>query len=73
MSNRRNFIKSIPVLGAGLAISGSDALALNAPIHVHKRRNFRIAHLTDIHVEPGSVAPKGMAKALQKAQTLPDK
>lgn len=38
-----------------------------------KKRSFRIAHLTDIHVKPGEIPEKGMAKALQAAQQLKPK
>ena len=37
------------------------------------RRVLRIAHLTDIHVQPELNAPQGMARALQHAQNLSDK
>lgn len=73
MSNRRKFIASLPLIGAGVGLGLTQVQAHPSLIHTHKRRNFRIAHLTDIHVQPGDVAPKGMAKALKKAQTLPDK
>jgi 3',5'-cyclic AMP phosphodiesterase CpdA len=39
----------------------------------NRRRVLRIAHLTDVHVQPEQSAPEGMARALQHAQSLSDK
>lgn len=73
MSNRRKFIASLPLIGASVGLGLTQVQAQPSILHTHKRRSFRIAHLTDIHVQPGDAAPKGMAKAFQKAQSLPDK
>ncbi|HMS55152.1 MAG TPA: metallophosphoesterase [Fimbriimonadaceae bacterium] len=47
-------------------------LSLAAPNPARKRR-LRIAHLTDIHVQPEKGAPKGMEAALIHAQSQKDK
>lgn len=38
----------------------------------HGKRVLRVAHLTDIHVQPEGIAPDGMVKALRHAQEQPD-
>jgi 3',5'-cyclic AMP phosphodiesterase CpdA len=38
-----------------------------------RKKVLRIAHLTDVHVQPEQGAPHGMARALQHAQNLADK
>ncbi len=72
MTNRRSFLKAIPLASAGLAL-GSTSSASNPILHTHKKRLIRIAHLTDIHVYPGGDSANGMAKALHAAQSLPDR
>jgi 3',5'-cyclic AMP phosphodiesterase CpdA len=73
MSNRRKFITSLPILSASVGLGLSSSPAHSSVFHNHKKRNLRLAHLTDIHVQPGDKAPKGMAAAFKKAQTLTDK
>lgn len=41
-------------------------------VHAPRRRVLRIAHLTDIHVQPERGAAEGMARALHHAQSLAD-
>jgi Icc protein len=62
---RRNFLTAIPLLGAA-AFSTSEET-------IPKKKSFRVAHLTDIHVKPGEIPEKGMAKALHAAQSLKPK
>jgi 3',5'-cyclic-AMP phosphodiesterase len=60
---RRNF------LGYSLAIPAAASLSLDASA-AKKKKSFRVAHITDIHVKPGEIPEKGMAKALQAVQSL---
>ncbi len=46
--------------------------ACNAASDAHAKRVLRIAHLTDIHVQPEGFAPEGMIKALRHAQGQAD-
>src|SRR5688572_587862 len=62
---RRDFLTALPLLGG--------ATALGATNEIGKKKSFRVAHLTDIHVKPGEIPEKGMAKALQAAQLLKPK
>lgn len=48
------------------------SLALAAP-NPKRKRSLRIAHLTDIHVQPENGAPKGMEAAIEHAQGQKDK
>ena len=62
---RRDFLTAIPLLGGATALGATNEIA--------KKKSFRVAHLTDIHVKPGEIPEKGMAKALQAAQLLKPK
>ena len=62
---RRDFLTAIPLLGG--------ATAFGTTHDVEKKKSFRVAHLTDVHVKPGEIPEKGMAKALQAAQLLKPK
>lgn len=59
----------------GCATSGvapAPASALAPPPGVGARRVLRLAHLTDVHVQPERGAEAGFAAALEHAQALPD-
>jgi 3',5'-cyclic AMP phosphodiesterase CpdA len=62
MPTRRQLI----ALGASAAVATVPGFAAATP---RRRRVLRIAHLTDIHVQPERKAPEGMAKCLERAQT----
>lgn len=60
-----------------LQLAGLPALAAAVPALARTeeskaRRLLRVAHLTDIHVQPGLHAPEGMTAALRHAQGLAD-
>lgn len=67
MTSRRDFLLSSAAAGFGLALPTQFSLN-SAP-----KRQLRIAHLTDIHVQPEGAAPKGMARALEAVHNLKDK
>jgi len=72
--SRREFIRSAGVAAVGV-VAGEPAIAsmgCRGP-SVKRKRVLRIAHLTDIHVQPEEPAPGGMARALRSAQSLDDK
>ncbi len=61
-------------LGIAAATLGPGAVhTLAAAARPARSRALRIAHLTDIHVEPERRAGEGMAAAFTHANTLPDK
>jgi Icc protein len=63
---RRNF------LGFSLALPAAATLPMDV-FAAKKKKSFRVAHITDIHVKPGEIPEKGMAKALQAVQNLSSK
>jgi len=72
--SRREFIGGVGVAAMGAAGISSVASAMAAlKPRVKRKRVLRIAHLTDIHVQPEGAAPDGMARALRSAQSLADK
>jgi len=60
------------MLGAGVA-GGALALVGRAETTVAPARRLRIAHLTDIHVQPELGAAKGLEACLAHVQTLRDR
>ena len=66
---RRGFLQALGgVVGAGFA-GGLVGMAAAA----ERKRVLRVAHLTDIHVQPELRAPEGMAACLQHLQAAADK
>jgi 3',5'-cyclic-AMP phosphodiesterase len=63
---RRDFLATIPLVGGATAFAAREE-------ETARKKSFRVAHLTDIHVKPGEIPEKGMAKALQAAQALKPK
>lgn len=68
--SRKNFLQK----GALAAVASAFSIPACAEIiSPNRKRMLRIAHLTDIHVQPESPAPHGFASALHAAQNLKDK
>jgi 3',5'-cyclic-AMP phosphodiesterase len=66
---RSNFLKTTAAIaGAGLLPSFSFASQQNGD--GAKKKPLRFAHITDIHVKPGTIPEAGMAKALQHVNRL---
>ncbi len=68
---RRDFLQC-----AGAASVAVAVMPITTPVEkrpLNRQRLLRIAHLTDVHVQPEQSAPEGMARALQHAQSLSDK
>ncbi len=68
--NRRDVVRRV---GAGLAALSINKLASAQTTATPKQRVLRIAHLTDIHMQPVIGAAKGFEKCLHHAQGLADK
>lgn len=64
---RREVLKGLGVLGGSAALARADA----APNK--RRRLLRVAHITDIHVQPEGHAPDGFAACLRHIQNLKDR
>ena len=58
-------------LGAIPLVSGSQALAADAA-PAGRKRSLRLAHMTDMHVQPELAAGEGMAAALKHVQSISD-
>lgn len=73
--NRREFMKITSAAAAGLVIGGGGNLfASEENISQNQRkRTLRIAHMTDVHVQPEKNAESWMVKCLHHIQNLEDK
>ncbi|MCS6818872.1 MAG: metallophosphoesterase [Chitinophagales bacterium] len=69
--SRRDFIALASLASAGLLLP--RVLKASGYTYTHARRLLRVAHITDVHVQPQSPAPQGMANCLHAIQELPDK
>lgn len=67
--NRRDFLLGT----ATTAFAGMSALASAEPTLAKPRRSVRLAHLTDIHVQPERGAPEGMELCLKHVHNLKDR
>ena len=71
--SRKKFLQtgSLAALGAAVTLNAPAETRIITP--TNRKRVLRVAHLTDIHVQPQSPAPHGFAAALHAAQNLADK
>lgn len=71
--SRRDAIRTVgaSTLGA-VAWNGLTAQGQSAEISPTRKRSLRIAHLTDVHVQPEKQAAKGFAACLDHVQSLKD-
>jgi 3',5'-cyclic AMP phosphodiesterase CpdA len=67
--SRRDFLKGGVGLVAGGLATGISVLGKTA----ERKRVLRVAHLTDVHVQPELRAPEGMAACLRHVQASADK
>lgn len=65
---RREILAGGLALGAGVLVSSSVAQASSK-----SKRVLRVAHLTDIHIQPEKRAGEGMAETLRQVNGLRDK
>ncbi len=75
MTTRRAFLGTSLALGTGLLIPGSGFVRparLDAGDIPVGPRTLRLAHITDIHVQPARGAVEGMTAALRHVQALDD-
>lgn len=74
-STRRTFLRTSLAMGAGGLFSGGGLTSthpVSAAEAAEKQRALRLAHITDIHVQPERGAVEGMTAALQHLQELND-
>ena len=70
-STRRELLASCLAAGAAVAVPALAAAEPAAP--APRRRTLRIAHLTDIHVQPELGAARGLAACFAHVQSLPER
>lgn len=66
--SRRQLLTSAGVAAAGAILPASGSAELKKGQHFGKKRCLRVAHLTDIHVQPENQAGRGFERALEHAQ-----
>lgn len=69
---RRDLLGASGVAAAGLLLPGRARGAI-APSRRGRTRSLRVAHLTDIHVQPEKRAGEGLAAALRHVQSQKDR
>ena len=70
--DRRRWLKSVGLTGAAALLAGrADAAPTTAPSS--RKRALRVAHLTDVHVEPELSADRGMAACLDHVNAQADR
>lgn len=67
--SEQDFSRRGILLGAGSALAMPNALASMVSPQQGRKRVLRIAHLTDIHVQPERGAPKGLEACLKHVQS----
>src|SRR5262245_17287339 len=76
MSNQFSRREVMKLIGAAAALGGVglDAAAQQSSAHAaHRKRVLRLAHLTDIHIQPELKADQGFIACLQHVQSLRDR
>ena len=73
--NRKNFLKLLGVSSLAVLSSKASAVGLLHSFSDEKKLStpFRVAHLTDIHIQPGLDAEKGFASCLHAVNSLAQK
>lgn len=74
-TTRRDLLKAAGISLAAGWLGGASVLGKpqDAPPTVKRKRAFRLAHLTDIHVQPERKADGGMSACLKHVESLSDK
>lgn len=81
-SSRRDVLKAVGLAGAsaGVVLAGGSVLTAAGrgavaaqPASPNRKRLARLAHMTDVHVEPELGAGEGLAACLRHLQSQPDK
>ena len=74
-TSRKKFLRTALAAGAATLIPGSVFSATGKPeiVSPNRKRTSRIAHFTDVHLQPDGAAPKGFEAALHGVQSMEDK
>jgi len=71
--NRRNVLKGLSLSSLGLLLPWNESSANQPFENLKRKRNLRIAHITDIHLQPEKDAAKKFTKCLHHLQNQKDK
>jgi predicted MPP superfamily phosphohydrolase len=73
MSNldRKEFLKILGI--SSLSLLSSNILSKNLPQETLSNKPFRVAHLTDVHIENTDVSKHGFISCLEKVNSLQNK
>jgi len=84
--DRKSFIRTLGMMGAGTILTGNTAKGMastneqirptaktDPPGNSSSKRVLRVAHLTDIHVKADKISEYGMAAALHTVNNMEDK
>jgi len=66
---RRDLLAAVPAAGLVTAVGPTPAVAADTA----SRRVLRLAHLTDLHIQPEREAARGVADCLEHVQSLPER
>jgi 3',5'-cyclic-AMP phosphodiesterase len=70
---RRTALKTAGLATAGLALGGLPSWAMAMPRRMDRKRVLRIAHLTDLHIQPERKADAGVAACLRHVRSQAEK
>ena len=71
--NRRNLIKGLSLTSLGMMLPWNEAEAIQPLVISGRKRKLRIAHITDIHLQPEKEAAKKFTACLHHLQNQKDK
>ncbi len=72
-TSRKGFLRTALGAGALSLIPGTFAGAPGTIVSPTRKRSMRLAHFTDVHVQPEGAAPYGFEAALHHVQNMDDK
>jgi 3',5'-cyclic AMP phosphodiesterase CpdA len=72
-TSRKGFLRSALAAGALSMVPGKFIGASNTIVSPTRKRSMRLAHFTDVHLQPEGAAPYGFKTALHEVQNMDDK
>jgi 3',5'-cyclic-AMP phosphodiesterase len=72
-TSRKGFLKSALAAGAFSLVPGTFLGAQNTIVSPNRKRSMRLAHFTDVHLQPEGDSPQGFTRALHHVQNMDDK
>lgn len=72
-TSRKGFLRSALAAGALSMVAGKFLGATDTIVSANRKRSMRLAHFTDVHIQPEGAAPYGFEAALHSVQNLADR